>query len=197
MTVELNKSQRKVADKIADNRPAIQEFMNKNITSFEKKMSGPQIYAALADSLGGLSQSEFQMALSNSIKGGLIEGFEGIRGKHGGYVPVESEKPKGEVADGVDSPKNNMTIDIGGGLSLVSYDAMNWAIVGLTTKYYYNTLEMAIRGIAKKALNNEIKTLANNHSLDSIVEVIGQAERNIIERFEKTLKHKIEEVAAE
>ena len=177
-------TQQKIADKIASVRDDVQAFMNKNITSYETRMSSGAIYKAMK--IADVTPTDFQLGLSMSVRLGLIEGFRGIRGKNGGYAPaVETSDNSGDSEAGSKNIKGSIRLD--DGVSLESNDENNWCLSGLLThNRYWPTFAMAIKNTSKHLLDHEIRTLTEDGMPASkIIERIAEAEKNICAKLDE------------
>lgn len=179
----MNKTEQKAADKIADIRDAIQAFMDKNITTYEGRMSGPAIYEAMGDAVGDVTKQDFQLGLSISIRNGLITGFRGIRGRNGGYCPTDSEDDGG-------GGNSDGRIVLGNG-AVMTFDPLNWCLEGIGPKRYWSSFPVAIKQATKLLVENEIKLLIKGEvSIDDLVELVAKAEENIAKRLEVLMPQK-------
>lgn len=180
MTIEINKTEQKVADKIAPVRDAVQEYMNNNITSYEGRLTSGKIYEAMGDAVKDIDQQDFQLGLSMSVKKHLIVGFRGVKGKYGGYCPIDSVNPA-KAANGEEEPAHSTRrINLGNGASLVSYDQLNWCLEGLGIKRYWPSLDKACVAVSKIMLEAEVKkSIEGGVDLTDLVGVIQDAEMNV------------------
>lgn len=157
--------------------PAIQAWMNDNIKDDASKKSSGDIFAALGvDVLGDMKQNIFQVGLSLAVAEGLITGFEGRKGRFGGYFPstgaprprkaqvAKAGKPvELDVADDEDTGiMVGATINVSTGVRLHAADKRQWTLQtkekgDWTDRGYYKTVEEGLGSVAKRMIDGKLR----------------------------------------
>jgi hypothetical protein len=157
--------------------PAIQAFMTENIKDDASKKSSGDIFAALGPAvLGDLKQNVFQVGLSLAVAEGLITGFEGRKGRNGGYYPATGEpRPRkekvakagkpveiGEADDADTGIVVGATINVSSNVRLHAVDKRQWALQtkdkgDWVNRGYYKTVEEGLASVAKRMIDAKIR----------------------------------------
>ena len=180
--MELNKTEQKIIGKIESVREQVAAFMQATITDYESRMSSGAIRMALGITDEQVSQTDFQLGLSLAVRKGVIPGFRGVKGKHGGYCP-EGMGPAPKVKS-ESGPVPH--VDLGNGAKLTSHDSMNWSLEGVGVTRYYGNLAQACTATAGHLLNEELRTITKNGvDLTELADMIAAAEARIAKRLQE------------
>lgn len=182
MNVLLNPGQEKLARKLDPVLDRIQSLMKEKIKTEEDKLSGPEVYQALGPVEGlNLTQQEFQACLSLAVRGGLVQGFEGRRGRNGGYVlagsVVHSTDSDSEQEEESASQKGFQL----GQYNVYQKDPLNWTVEGSGHKRYYPTLVLALSSVSRFLVEAEIAAQAEQAK--DLIELFTTAEQRVFNKL--------------
>lgn len=185
--MELNKTEQKIADRLAEIRGDIQAYMDEHIKDYDTRMNGPTIFKAMGDKVGDMKQGDFQASLSLNVRGGLITGYRGVKGKFGGYCPADAVKPGKAPVEGGE-PDTSSRIKLAEGVFLASHDSLNWCLEGFGPKRYWPSLEKAMHESSRFLLEEKVRDLSQDGvSVENLSNLIVQAQNDICKQM-KTLK---------
>jgi hypothetical protein len=183
MNVLLNPGQEKLARKLDPVLDRIQVLMKEKIKTEEDKLSGPEVYQALGPVEGlNLTQQEFQACLSLAVRGGLVQGFEGRRGRNGGYVLAGSVVHSADS----DSEQDEESTTSQKGFRLGQYnvyqkDPLNWTVEGSGHKRYYPTLVLALKSVSRFLVEAEIASQAEQ--AQDLIGLFATAEERVFNKL--------------
>lgn len=142
----LNEAQVKQAMVLKPFFPLIQAYMNEHVKG-PAPVSSTKVYDALKGQLDGMEQEKFQPALSLAVRGELISGFAGRKGRYGGYIPAGmADSPDDDSSDSEETEggEAEVGLDFGNGFMLVGADANNWKLIRPSgPPHYFTSLERA------------------------------------------------------
>lgn len=163
---------------IVDFLPAIQQWMNDNIKTEADKKTSQDIYDGLPE-LAKVKFTSFQVGVSKAITEGYISGFEGRKGRNGGYVPAGTPKaakalPTARTATAApttadnDDPGEGHNLQVGTivqvtpTVRLRATDRYNWGLEYLSgntwvNRGWYKGLESAINVLAMRMVDEKIR----------------------------------------
>jgi len=169
----LNDAQVKQAMTLKPFLPLIQEWMDVHVKG-PSPVSSTKVFAALEGKLDGMKAEQFQPALSLAVRGEIIKGFAGQKGRYGGYIPaslkevsaeVSTEDDTNEHSGDADSESNEsgFALDLGNGFALIGADTNNWKMTRPSgPPLYFTTFERACERAADLAIDAELKSRVKN-----------------------------------
>ena len=180
----LNESQVKQAETLKKFRPAIQAWMDENVTDTAKPVSAKLIYNALHEPCKlTMNEQSFQVLLSLNVKGGFIQGFYGKKGIGGGYLP--GVKPEGTTEAKVDLNLASAT-DLGNGMTLGRQDDQ-WVISGNGSPLFFNSLTRAVSHAQSHVVEEELKKLTGDLTLADVMVAIREAGEHVAARIKSVM----------
>lgn len=175
----------------------LKTFLEDNMIEQDKAYTSKTLYEECG-LFNDVTQAQFSQAFSIALKEGLITGIEAIRGF--GYRKVGSNIVPPAPSKRAALSEDRFSIKLTRSLRLCSVDSRNWALqkqnsVGdgfvWVSKLYWPSLEFALKGIANRLVNNQLRT--KNIELSDIKDVcafIKEAEENVI----KAIKGEIDDL---
>lgn len=190
----LNESQVKQAETLKKFRPAIQAWMDENVTDSAKPVSAKLIYNALHEPCKlTMNEQSFQVLLSLNVKGGFIQGFYGKKGIGGGYLP--GVKPEGTTEAKVDLNLASAT-DLGNGMTLGRQDDQ-WVISGNGSPLFFNSLTRAVNHAQSHVVEEELKKLTGDLTLADVMVAIREAGEHVAARIKSVMAASVPVAEAE
>ena len=173
--------------------PVIQTWMNENI---KDRASSSDIFTALGPAvLGDLSPTNFQVGLSAAVREGKITGFEGRRGRFGGYFPIGAGASPRKIESGEDETEEEETeedtenvagcVNISSVLRLKALDKRNWGLQRKSGENwaniaYYGNITEAFRGISSRLIDGHFRLSEKQiEGFNEVAKVLREVEASI------------------
>ena len=176
--------------------PVIQTWMNENI---KDRASSSDIFTALGPAvLGDLSPTNFQVGLSAAVREGKITGFEGRRGRFGGYFPIGAGASPRKIESVEDETEEEETeedtenvagcVNISSVLRLKALDKRNWGLQRKSGESgenwaniaYYGNITEAFRGISSRLIDGHFRLSEKQiEGFNEVAKVLREVEASI------------------
>lgn len=158
----LNDAQVKQAMTLKPFLGMIQEWMDAHVKGPDP-VSSTKVFAALSSKLDGMKAEQFQPALSLAVRGEIIKGFAGQKGRYGGYIPASLKEVSAEdEANGSEveeAGEGEFALDLGNGFLLLGADINNWKMTRPSgPPLYFTTFERACARAAELSVDAEMKS---------------------------------------